>query len=159
MQRHTEKRHLPYTAEQLYALVLDVERYPEFLPWAVAAKIRRRESDVFWADLVIGYQMFRERFSSRVQLTEPGRRIDVAYSDGPFHHLSNHWCFEPTEQGCEVDFFVEFQFRNAMFERIIGVMFNDAVRRMVAAFEGRARTLYGPAALTRSGVPRMPAPP
>ncbi|MBB6250399.1 type II toxin-antitoxin system RatA family toxin [Nitrospirillum iridis] len=143
MPTHAEKRVLPYTPEQLFQLVADVERYPEFLPWAVAARIRRREGNTFWADLVIGFKMVRERFTSKVTLSEPGRRIDVEYTDGPFHYLNNHWIFEPHADGCLLDFYVDFEFRNVILQKIIGALFGEAVRRMVAAFESRAHQLYG----------------
>ncbi|MFM2042206.1 MAG: hypothetical protein RLY86_782 [Pseudomonadota bacterium] len=145
MPTHAEKRVLPYTPDQLYRLVADVERYPEFLPWAVACRIRRRDGAVVWADLVIGFKMIRERFTSKVTLDEGGRRIHVEYVEGPFHYLNNHWNFLPHEDGCLVDFHVDFEFRNKVLQKIIGALFNEAVRRMVAAFEGRARQLYGPA--------------
>jgi coenzyme Q-binding protein COQ10 len=141
----SEKRRLPYRPEQLYELVADVERYPEFLPWCLAAKIRRREGSVVHADLVIGFKMFRERFTSKVTLSPPDR-IDVAYADGPFRYLDNHWIFLPTDDGTEIDFFVDFEFKNRMLQKVIEVLFNEAVRRMVAAFEARAKQLYGPVA-------------
>lgn len=143
MPTHAEKRVLPYTPEQLFRLVAEVERYPEFLPWAVASRIRKREGNVIWADLVIGFKMVRERFTSKVVLDEPGRRIDVEYAEGPFHHLNNHWIFHPHPDGCLVDFYVDFEFRNKVLQTIIGALFNEAVRRMVAAFETRAHQLYG----------------
>jgi coenzyme Q-binding protein COQ10 len=143
MPTHAEKKVLPYTPEQLFDLVADVERYPEFLPWAVAARIRSREGNVVTADLVIGFKMFRERFTSRVVL-DRARRIDVSYTEGPFKYLDNHWLFEPMQGGgtC-IDFFVDFEFRSAILQRLIGMLFNEAVRRMVHAFETRARQLYG----------------
>jgi coenzyme Q-binding protein COQ10 len=148
MPTHAEQRILPYTAEQLFDLVADVERYPEFLPWCVGARIRERRADLVVADLLIGFRMFRERFTSKVTLARP-RRIDVAYSDGPFRYLDNHWIFEPVEGGCRIDFFVDFEFRSAILQKLIGVLFNEAVRRMVAAFETRAQQLYGlPGAVT-----------
>lgn len=143
MPTHAERRILPHTPEQLYALVADVERYPEFLPWAVACRIRKRQEPVIWADLVIGFKMIRERFTSKVTLNPDGRRIDVEYVDGPFHYLNNHWVFEPHADGCAVDFFVDFEFKNKVLQTIIGALFNEAVKRMVAAFEGRAKQLYG----------------
>lgn len=142
MPTHAEQRLLPYTPEQLYDLVADIERYPEFLPWCVAARVRERTGQLVVADLMIGFKMIRERFTSRVSLT-PKERIDVVYSDGPFKHLHNHWIFEPTEGGCRIDFYVEFEFRSRTLQKIIEVLFHEAVRRMVAAFEGRARDLYG----------------
>lgn len=143
MPTHAEKRVLPYTPEQMYDLVADIEKYPEFLPWCLAARIRKREGNVVYADLIIGFKMIRERFTSRVELHPPDR-INVAYSEGPFSYLNNHWIFSPTETGgCLIDFYVDFEFRSKMLQKIIGVLFNEAVRRMVAAFETRARQLYG----------------
>jgi len=140
---HAEQRILPYTAEQLFELVADVGRYPEFLPWCVGARIRERRDDLVVADLLIGFRMFRERFTSKVTLDRP-RRVDVAYSEGPFRYLNNHWIFEPVEGGCRIDFFVDFEFHSRVLQKLIGVLFNEAVRRMVHAFETRARALYGP---------------
>ena len=142
MPRHEERRVLPYAPAQLYALVADIEKYPEFLPWCVAARIRQRGEELVVADLVIGFKMFRERFTSRVALNKPDR-IDVSYADGPFKRLVNHWVFNPHPVGCELDFFVDFEFRSRLLDRLIGVLFDEAVRRMVQAFEGRARALYG----------------
>jgi coenzyme Q-binding protein COQ10 len=145
MPTHAERRLLPYTQEQLFSLVADVERYPEFLPWCLAARIRRREGETIHADMVIGYRLVRERFTSKVDL-EPSRRIDVAYAEGPFKYLNNHWIFEPApDGGCVIDFFVKFEFRNRMLQKLIEVLFQEAVRRMVSAFEARARALYGAA--------------
>lgn len=143
MPTHAEKRILPYTPDQMYRLVADVERYPEFLPWCVAARVRRREGTVMWADLMIGFKMIRERFTSRVELNAPQRRIDVRYTEGPFHYLNNHWSFEADPGGCRVDFFVDFEFRSKLLQQMIGTLFNEAVRRMVHAFETRAAHLYG----------------
>jgi coenzyme Q-binding protein COQ10 len=148
MPTHAEKRVLPYTPEQMYDLVADIEKYPEFLPWCLAARIRKREGNVVYADLIIGFKMIRERFTSRVELNPPDR-INVAYSEGPFSYLNNHWIFSPTETGgCLIDFYVDFEFRSKMLQKIIGVLFNEAVRRMVAAFETRARQLYGDGAVS-----------
>ena len=146
MSTHAERRRLPYSPEQLFDLVADVERYPEFLPWCVGARVRERKPGLVVADLLIGYRMVRERFTSRVILDRPGR-IDVSYSDGPFRYLNNHWLFEPeADGGCTLDFYVDFEFRSRMLQKIIEVLFNEAVRRMVGAFETRARNLYGDAA-------------
>jgi coenzyme Q-binding protein COQ10 len=143
MPTHAEKRVMPYRAEQMFDLVADVERYPEFLPWCLAARVRERRGEVIVADLLIGFKMVRERFTSRVTLDRP-RRIDVAYTEGPLRYLNNHWIFRDLpEGGCEIDFFVDFEFRSAILQKIIGVLFNEAVRRMVSAFETRARQLYG----------------
>ena len=145
MPTHAEERVLPYTPEQLFALVADIERYPEFLPWCRAARIRERSPGLVVADLVIGFRMFRERFTSRVALDPPGR-IDVTYAEGPFRYLTNHWLFERVPGGCRIDFFVDFEFKSRLMQRVIELLFAEAVRRMVAAFEARARDLYGPPA-------------
>ncbi len=143
MPTHAERRYLPYKPEQLFDLVSGVERYPEFLPWCKACRITRREGDVFYADLVIAFKVFRERFTSKVTLN-PKSKIDVEYINGPFRYLNNHWEFEPAEDGgCIVEFYVDFEFKSRVLQKMIGVLFNEAVRRMVAAFEARARELYG----------------
>ena len=144
MATHAERRRLPYTAEQLFDLVADVERYPEFLPWCVGARVRERKQNEIVADLIIGYRMIRERFTSRVVLDRP-KGIDVAYSEGPFRYLNNHWAFLPQDDGgCVIDFFVDFEFRSRILQAAIGVVFNEAVRRMVRAFNKRAQDVYGP---------------
>jgi coenzyme Q-binding protein COQ10 len=152
MPTHAEQRVVPYTPEQMYALVADIERYPEFLPWCVAARIRERRADFISADLVIGFKMFRERFTSNVKLDQP-QRIDVSYAEGPFRYLNNHWSFERVPGGCRVDFFVDFEFRSRVLQKVIEVLFGEAVRRMVAAFDGRAHQLYGNPSPDRAGAP------
>ncbi|MDX6751329.1 type II toxin-antitoxin system RatA family toxin [Geminicoccaceae bacterium 1502E] len=143
MPTHAEKRHLPYRPEQLYELVAQVERYPEFLPWCKAARITRREGDTFYADLVVAFKVFRERFGSKVHVI-PKSGIDVEYINGPFRYLNNHWRFEPApDGGCILDFYVDFEFRSKILQNLIGLLFNEAVTRMVGAFEERARQLYG----------------
>ena len=142
MPTHAEKRVLPYTPAQMFDLVADVGAYPDFLPWCIAARVRKRDGDIITADLVIGFKMFREQFTSRVTLDRP-RRIDVQYIQGPMKHLNNHWLFAPHPDGVEIDFYVDFEFRSRILEKLIGTLFNEAFRRMVGAFETRARILYG----------------
>ena len=143
MSTHAEKRPLPYSPEQLFALVADVDKYPEFLPWCVGARVRSQTEELIVADLVIGYKVFRERFTSKVKLDKPGR-IDVEYSDGPFRYLNNHWIFERNHDGSTtIDFYVDFEFRSRLMQKMIGAVFNEAVKRMVQAFEQRAHDLYG----------------
>lgn len=143
MHRHTERRLLPFTPSQLYDLVADIEKYPLFLPWCVGARIRSREENLVVADLMISFKVYRERFTSRVTLGPPDR-IDTEFSEGPFKHLQNRWVFLPDPSGgCVVDFFVEFEFKSKILDKLISVLFNEAVRRMVKAFETRAHTLYG----------------
>jgi len=142
---HAEKRILAYSQQQLFDLVADVGRYPEFLPWCKAARVRSRSGDLIVADLAIGFRMFRETFTSRVTLSPDhaeGPRIDVAYVNGPFRYLNNHWIFRPHPDGCEVDFFVDFEFRSRLLQAVIEPLFNEAVRRMVSAFTKRAEALY-----------------
>ena len=156
MPRHSETRILPYSARQIYDLVADVARYPEFLPWTAAARIRSRTpradgTEVVEADLVISFKVFRERFGSRVILDPAALTIDTTYIEGPFRHMHSTWAFRDLEEGsgggrrCEVSFFVDFEFRNAILQKVIGVVFDEAMRRVVRAFEARAAVLYGTA--------------
>jgi coenzyme Q-binding protein COQ10 len=143
MPTHAEKRRLPYRPDQMFDLVAGVDRYPEFLPWCKAARITKREGDVLHADLVIAFKVFRERFTSKVTL-HPKILIDVEYINGPFRYLNNHWRFLPApEGGCIIDFYVDFEFRSRILQNLIGLLFNEAVSRMVGAFETRAQQLYG----------------
>ncbi len=143
MPTHAERRVLPYTDEQLFDLVADVAKYPQFLPWCVGARIRSREGDVLHADLTIGFGPFRESFRSQVTLERP-HRVGVVYERGPFKYLNNYWTFTPDPKGCQVNFFVDFEFRSRLLQAAIGAVFGEAVRRMVNAFETRARAIYGP---------------
>lgn len=143
MPTHAEKRFLPYRPEEMFDLVAGVDRYPEFLPWCKATRITRREGNVFYADLVVAFKVFRERFSSKVTLHDKSL-IDVEYINGPFRYLNNHWKFDPAPGGCIVDFYVDFEFRSKILQNLIGLLFNEAVQRMVAAFEARAHQLYQP---------------
>ncbi len=142
MPTHAEERLLPFSQQQLFDLVADVARYPEFLPWCVACRVTKHEGSLIEADLMIGFKMVRERFTSRVTLSAPDR-IDVAYLDGPFRYLNNPWVFKPAEGGCVIDFYIDFEFHSRILQRLMGPLFNEAVRRMVSAFESRARALYG----------------
>jgi len=149
MPTHAEHQTVAYRPDQLFDLVADVGRYPEFLPWCVGARVRSRTETELVADLTIGFGPFRESFTSRVQLDRPGK-IQVRYEDGPFRYLNNSWGFTPDPRGCKVAFFVEFEFRSRLLQAAIGVVFNEAVRRMVNAFLRRARQVYGPPAATIS---------
>ena len=152
MPTHAERRFLPYAPEKLYALVADVQRYPEFLPWCAACRVTSRRDNVITADLVIGFKLVRERFASRVTLS-PEDRIDVEYTSGPLRYLNNHWVFEPAEGGCVLDFYIDFEFKSRLFQRLAGVVFNEAVRRMVGAFEARARAVCEPMPALRAPAP------
>lgn len=143
MPTHAEQRLMPYSCEQMFDLVAGVDKYPEFLPWCIASRITSREGNVFYADLIIGYKMIREKFGSRVTTVRPGH-IHVEYLSGPMKHLSNHWRFIPQPNGhCLIDFYVDFEFKNPVLQKLIAVFFEEAVKRMVGAFETRARQLYG----------------
>lgn len=149
MPTHSETRKLPYTAAQMYDLVADVASYPKFLPWTAAARIRSRRpieggGEVMEADLVISFKVFRERFGSRVTLWPEKGRIDTEYLEGPFKFMKSNWTFRDLEEGgCEVSFFVDFEFKNAVLQKVIGVVFHEAMQRIVKAFEARAEALYG----------------
>ncbi len=149
MTRHIEKRNLPYTPEQLFTLVAEVNKYEEFLPWCLKSRIKRRDGDVFYAELVIGYKMVKEKFGSKVVLEYP-HRINVEYLTGPMKYLSNYWKFIREEDGsCTIDFFVDFEFKSRILKNLMGVFFNELVRRMVTSFEERAKELYGPSGLNQ----------
>ena len=150
MPRHEERRVLAYSPQQLYDIVAAVEKYPEFLPWCLAARIRQRRERLLVADLVIGFKVFRERFTSRVELNPEVMRIDATYTEGPFRYLDNHWIFNPHPEGCEIDFFVDFEFRSRLLQKVIQALFHEAVTRMVKAFEARAEEIYGPRTQTLS---------
>ena len=138
-----EMRRLPYSCEQMFDLVADVARYDEFLPWVVATRVRSDSDTQMVADMLVGFKAIREKFTSRVDKARP-ERLDVHYLDGPLRDLDNSWTFSPTQEGgCEIDFSVDFTFRNAVFEAIAGQYFDRAFRKMVEAFERRADDLYG----------------
>jgi coenzyme Q-binding protein COQ10 len=142
MPRHSETKFLPYTPDQLFDLVADVARYDEFLPWVVAVRVRSSSETETIADLVVGFNAFKERFTSRVVKERPGR-ICVDYIEGPLKFLHNEWTFEPASNGTNVHFSVDFAFKNRLFETLAGSMFDRALRRMTQAFEQRAAALYG----------------
>jgi len=147
MPHHNETRQVPHSAAQMFALVADVARYPEFLPWNSAARIRARYpiegGEVMEADLVISFKLFREKFGSRVVLYPAQGRIETEYLDGPLKHLKSVWLFRDLAPGgCEVEFTVDFEFRNPILAKVIGLVFNEAMTRIVRAFETRAAAIY-----------------
>jgi coenzyme Q-binding protein COQ10 len=139
---HAECRIVPFTREQMWDLVADVERYPQFLPWCVGARVRERTDTLQVAEMVIGFGPFRERFTSRNALLRPDS-IKVRYEHGPFRYLHNDWNFIADPRGCKVDFQIDFEFRSRLLQAAIGVVFNEATRRMVNAFLRRAREIHG----------------
>ena len=146
MPTHNETKILRHSAQQMYDLVADVAAYPEFLPWCAAARIKSVTSDgvsqIMEADLVISFKVFRERFGSRVILHSNQLFIDTEYLDGPFKHMKSTWKFESLSEGCAATFFVDFEFKNAILQGVIGLVFNEAMQRIVLAFEARAESLY-----------------
>lgn len=143
-----QTRDVPYGADQMFALVAGIERYPEFLPWCAGARIRQREEDgateIVTADLIIAYKVFREQFTSRVVLDPAERKIDVQYVKGPFRHLSNKWEFEALPQGgSRIHFFIDFEFRSVTLQTLMNNVFAKAFARMMQAFIDRADALYG----------------
>jgi coenzyme Q-binding protein COQ10 len=138
----------------MYALVADIERYPEFLPWCTALRVRDRAQEngqeVLMADMTVAFKALQERFASRVILDPEARRIDVEYIDGPFRSLVNNWRFEPGDAGgVVVDFFIDFDFRSRALGLVMSAVFSRAVEKIVQAFEERARAVYGTPALPR----------
>jgi coenzyme Q-binding protein COQ10 len=154
MPKHAETRPLPYTPEQMFDLVADVARYPEFLPWVSAIRVRSNSETRMVADMIVGFKGLRETFSSQVDKQRPGS-LHIDYLEGPLKHLRNEWKFRPDGQGgCLVDFSVDFAFKNRVFEMLAGQMFDRALRKMINAFEERAARLYGDsdAASTAPGI-------
>ena len=134
---------MPYTPEQMFDLVADVKRYQEFLPWVAATRIRSDSESLMIADLVVGFRAIKETFTSRVEKQRP-HKLKAEYIEGPLKYLQNSWVFKPDGQGgTEIDFCVDFAFRNRIFESLAGQMFDRALRRMIGAFEERAHALYG----------------
>ena len=146
MPRHSEKRRLPYSPEQLFDLVADVKSYADFLPWVAAVRVRSDSETETVADLVVGFRALKETFTSKVTKRRP-HEIQTDYIEGPLKYLHNSWKFAPDgEGGAIVDFCVDFAFRSRIFETLAGQMFDRALRRMIGAFEDRAHALYGPGA-------------
>lgn len=138
-----EVRRLPYSAEQMFDLVADVGRYQEFLPWVVATRVKSDTETEMIADMLVGFKALKEKFTSRVE-KKRAEEIRVHYVDGPLKDLDNIWKFRPLgEDACEIEFDVDFTFRNPLFEKLAGQYFDRAFRKMVAAFEERAADLYG----------------
>jgi coenzyme Q-binding protein COQ10 len=134
--------YLPYTPEQLYDLVADIEKYPEFLPWCLGARVLSKSETEIVADLSVGYKFFREKFRSKVHLI-PKTRIDVEYITGPFHSLNNHWTFKKAPNfGTDIDFFIDFEFRNSFLQSATQKIFEHVFNQMLTSFEQRAQQLY-----------------
>jgi|SRR5665213_18366 len=146
--RHRLTRVLPYTPRQLFDLVGDIERYPEFVRWVTALRTRdRRETGegitVLEADAEVGFSFVHERFTTRVTLDAPTLAIDVDLVSGPFRRLVNRWCFAPHPTGTLLTFEIDFEFRSRLLGALLAANLDRAARRLVACFEDRAKTLYG----------------
>ena len=145
MPKHTETRNLPYAPEQMFDMVADVRRYPEFLPWTAAVRIRSDSPTETVADLAVGFKAIKETFTSRVRKDRP-HSIEIDYIEGPLKYLHNSWRFTADGQGgTNVDFCVDFAFKSRMFEMLAGQVFDRALRKMIGAFCERADQLYGAA--------------
>ena len=148
MQRFSDKRVMPYTAKQMYDLVADIESYPKFLPWMAATRVRdRQRNGDAWVEIVemkVSFKVFRETFGTRATLREEARTIVSELTDGPFRFLLSQWAFRDVEGGCEVDYQIEFDFKNLILRKTAGAFFEEAQRKIMGAFQKRAEALYGP---------------
>lgn len=142
MPHHSTECILPYTDDQLYDLVADIESYPKFIPWCDAARVYEREGDTALADLVIQFKGISGKYTSRVSFDEKEREISVELAQGPFHHLYQGWKFSKTAIGTKVEFDIDFKIRNFVMEKIVDMMFEDACKKMMDAFQARAETIY-----------------
>ena len=148
MIKHSETRSSKYSSDKMFDLVADIDNYPDFIPWCsnalVTSRQKKKEDDieVLMADMSISFKIFRETFSSRVILYPLSKEITVEYIDGPFKFLSNRWIFTSSNDGCIINFNVEFEFKSRMMQSLIGLVFQEAMRRIVHSFEERADRLY-----------------
>ena len=140
--KHEERRVINHTPYNLYKLVSDVKKYPEFLPWCLGARVKNNKKDSFDADLIIGFKIYKEIYSSQIFLDKINKKITVNYKSGPFEYLQNHWIFTENKKGCEVEFMVDFKFKSVFLQTLMETLFSEAVRRMVGAFEKRANELF-----------------
>ena len=140
--RHEERRVINHSPLNLFNLVSDVKKYPEFLPWCLGARVKNNSKNNFDADLIIGFKIYKEIYSSQVILDHFNKKIIVNYKDGPFEHLDNYWIFKENMKGCEVEFMVDFKFKSVFLQTLMETLFSEAVRRMVGAFEKRANELF-----------------
>jgi coenzyme Q-binding protein COQ10 len=158
MPKFSSKRRVHHSAVQMFDLVADVERYPDFVPLCRALKIRQRTpkpdgTEIIVADMTVSFKLVREAFTSRVTLDRPNLKILVEYLQGPFSNLENRWSFEPkSETDSDVGFFLSYEFKSRMLAMLMGTMFDTAFQRFAAAFEKRADVIYG-----KAGAPSAPS--
>jgi coenzyme Q-binding protein COQ10 len=147
MPKFEATRRVAHVPERMFALVADVDSYPQFLPLCEALTVRSRKErnghTMLVADMTIGYKAIRETFTTQVLLKPDENTIDVSYIDGPFKYLSNVWRFEPAEGGCMVRFFIDYEFKSRILGAVMGTMFDRAFRMFAEAFEKRADVVYG----------------
>ncbi|MBF0584620.1 MAG: type II toxin-antitoxin system RatA family toxin [Magnetococcales bacterium] len=141
MSRHSASTVVPFTPDQMYRLVVDMDRYPEFLPWCSKARKFECEPDRFKSEITFSFKGLRETFYT-LDVIEPGRKITITLTSGPFRHLESEWLFTPVGEGTKIDFFIDFNFKNKLIDLTIGPVFGEASRRMVDAFKQRAEKLY-----------------
>ena len=141
---HKETRRVPYPADLMFRVVSDVERYPEFLPWVLGLRVKSRSGNITIAEMMVGYKGFREKYTSKVVIDPHHRTVDVTQTEGPFRKLENHWRFTPQgPETCDVDFAIDFEFRNRILAAVAGAAFEKALLKMTEAFEARAAALSG----------------
>jgi len=154
MPSHEERRILPFTPEEMFAIVADIEKYPEFVPGCTALRIRSRETKgdviVLTAEMMVAFRALRERYTSVVTLNRLEGAIDARHLEGPFERLDTRWRFRPLDPGCEVHFFIDFTFRSRILSSVAGLFFDGVARRMTDAFVARAEKLHGSSYRTRS---------
>jgi coenzyme Q-binding protein COQ10 len=145
MPSHSESRIVPYTADLMFKVVADVERYPEFVPWCAGLRILKREAaggrEILLCETIVGFRTLRERYTSRVTLDAGARRVDVDQVDGMFRKLETHWRFAPQGEGCRIEFSISFAFKSRLLSAVAGSAFSLVVTRMTHAFEERAKSL------------------
>jgi coenzyme Q-binding protein COQ10 len=151
MPQFSTKRRVRHSAANMFDLVADVEKYPQFVPLCSSLKVKSRAAmgdgiAVLVADMTVAYKMIRQTFASRVTLDRPGLKIVVEYLDGPFRKMQNRWTFYPVTGGCDVEFFIDYEFRSRTLAMLMGAMFDTAFRKFAAAFEQRADDVYGKSA-------------
>ena len=149
MPQFSTKRFVRHSAANMFALVADVEKYPQFVPLCEALKVKSRAAmgdgiTVMVADMTVAYKVIRQTFTSRVTLDRPSLKIVVEYLDGPFKRMQNRWTFHPAAGGCEVEFYIDYEFRSRTLAMLMGAMFDTAFRKFAVAFEERANEIYGP---------------
>lgn len=140
MPRHEEQRVLPYSRDFIFDIIADVAKYPEFLPWCEATRIYQQKPDGFMADVVIGFKMFRESWTSEIKLDRP-ERVTATYIKGPMKHLTNLWVLTPHAEGTLVDFVIDFEFKNQLLQKVLSPFFEETTHKMMMAFDKRAAAL------------------